>query len=176
MPRGIWSLHARRPKPSVGARKHYPRLCHPEQPTCLWQVEREMTPAIATEARPGEPALSLSKGPIAKRQARKGWGIKSRRGSERRRCGTLFIPSRLYFRMQIFWWVGGRRHGRPAPEAHRLRLNAARVNAELLLERVFSSLLAPGGGALRLGAGNEVHCHCYSAFCSSASMEKFPAS
>jgi hypothetical protein len=40
--------------------KRHPSLCHPEQLTCLRQLEREMTPAIARDARPG--------GPTAKRQ------------------------------------------------------------------------------------------------------------
>jgi hypothetical protein len=63
--------------------KRRPSLCHPEQLTCLWQVEREMTPAIATDARPG--------GPIAKLCSPEGLGNQSRRGSERRRCGTVSL-------------------------------------------------------------------------------------
>jgi hypothetical protein len=54
---------------------------HPEQPTCLRQVEGEMTPAIAMDARPG--------GPITKRQpSPEGLGSESQRGSQRRRRGT----------------------------------------------------------------------------------------
>jgi hypothetical protein len=29
----------------------HPSLCHPEQPTCLWQVEKEMTLQNRCEAR-----------------------------------------------------------------------------------------------------------------------------
>src|ERR1700722_16701135 len=51
-------------------------LCHLEQLNCPRQLEREMTPAIATDARPGEPALSLSRGrPPNVSPPRKGWGI-----------------------------------------------------------------------------------------------------
>ena len=54
------------------------------QPTCLRQVEREMTPAIVMDARPG--------GPTAKRQpSPEGLGNQIRRGSERRRCGTVSL-------------------------------------------------------------------------------------
>src|ERR1700684_1215998 len=55
-------------------RSNCPLLCHPEQLTCLRQVEGEMT-------RPG--------GPTAKREpSPEGLGNRSRRGSERRRRGT----------------------------------------------------------------------------------------
>ena len=75
--------------------KHRPPLCHPEQLTCLRQAEREMTLAIATEARPGGPALSLSNGPTAKRQpSPEGLGNQFRRGSERRRCGTISLGAK----------------------------------------------------------------------------------
>jgi hypothetical protein len=54
-----------------------------------------MTPAIATDARPGEPALSLSKGSTAERQpSPEGLGNQSRRGSERRRCGTVSLGAK----------------------------------------------------------------------------------
>ena len=59
-------------------------LCHPEQLNCPRQIEREMTPEMATDARPG--------GPTAKRQpSPEGLGNQSRRGSERRRCGTVSL-------------------------------------------------------------------------------------
>jgi hypothetical protein len=67
--------------------RHCPTLCHPEQLTCLRQLEREMTPAIATDARPG--------GPTAKRQpSPEGLGIQSRRRSEHRRCGTVSLGAK----------------------------------------------------------------------------------
>src|ERR1700678_261927 len=52
---------------------------------CLRQVEREMTPAIARDARPG--------GPTAKRQpSPEGLGNQiPKRGSERRRCGGVSL-------------------------------------------------------------------------------------
>src|ERR1700722_13084923 len=54
-----------------------------------------MTPVIPTDARPGEPALSLSKGPTAKRQpSPEGLGPQSRRGSERRRCGPVSLGAK----------------------------------------------------------------------------------
>jgi hypothetical protein len=62
--------------------KRRPCLCHPEQLNCLRQLAREMTPAIATDARPV--------GPTAKRQpSPEGLGNQPPRGSERRRRGTL---------------------------------------------------------------------------------------
>ncbi len=54
-----------------------------------------MTLAIATEARPGEPALSLSKGPTAKRQpSPEGLGNRIPKMIQRRRCGTISLGAK----------------------------------------------------------------------------------